>query len=251
MGKYKKLSEVLIVLVVAILVVMGLFLFIKNLVTSGKDTSDSVESSPVTKTVTSMPKESPTTDQFQSPPAMNLVQEADYWATLKTSKGDILIDLFESKTPVTVNNFNFLAEVGFYNGTRSHRIIKDFMVQWGDPLTKDINAKSAWGTGGPGYRFNDEAFEGEYKRGVVAMANSGPNTNGSQFFIMHQDRPLPQNYVIFGEVTDAESLKVLDEIANTPVVLSRSGEKSSPAEDVVLKSVEITLKNTGAVEGAN
>lgn len=186
---------------------------------------------------------SPTSKEFKqyaNPPAQELVPNIDYKATLETNKGNIVIDLFENKTPATVNNFVFLARDGFYNETKSHRIINGFMVQFGDPLTKDTSKKAQWGTGGPGYRFRDESFEGEYSRGIVAMANSGPNTNGSQFFIMHQTTALPKNYVIFGEVTEASSLSVLDAIANTPVTASRSGERSSPTQDITLLGVDIT-----------
>lgn len=178
--------------------------------------------------------------QYAKPPLNVLKEGATYQATLKTSQGDIKIDLNAEQTPNTVNNFVFLANDGFYDGTRSHRIIKGFMVQFGDPLTKDTSYKNMWGTGNPGYKFADEDFEGSYERGTVAMANSGPNTNGSQFFIMHQTTPLPPSYVIFGKVNEEASLEVLDAIANTPVVRSPSGEQSLPSQDVIINSVEIS-----------
>ena len=127
-------------------------------------------------------------------------------ATIKTSLGEIKVELAGDKVPQTAGNFAKLAESGFYNGTKFHRVIKGFMVQGGDPLTKDDSMKARWGTGGPGYQFADEPFTGKYTRGTLAMANSGPNTNGSQFFIMHQDYPLPPSYVIFGKVTDRKSV---------------------------------------------
>jgi cyclophilin family peptidyl-prolyl cis-trans isomerase len=176
---------------------------------------------------------------YREAPEMALKEGVDYKAEIKTNKGTITIDLYEEKTPVTVNNFVFLANEGFYNGTRSHRIIKDFMIQFGDPFTKDRDFKEYWGTGDPGYKFNDEPFEGEYSRGTVAMANSGPNTNGSQFFIMHNDNPLPPNYVIFGMISDEESLLVVDAIADTPVSTSKSGEESDPLEDIIIESITI------------
>ena len=178
--------------------------------------------------------------KFNTPPKMSIDSELGYQADIRTSKGDLKVRLFADKTPITVNNFVFLANQGFYNSTRSHRILKGFMVQFGDPLTKDLSQKSYWGTGGPGYKFDDESFSGSYKRGTVAMANSGPDTNGSQFFIMHNDSSLPPNYVIFGELADSESLSVLDAIANTPVTKSRSGEPSLPTQDVFINSVEIS-----------
>ncbi|MFZ3074427.1 MAG: peptidylprolyl isomerase, partial [Minisyncoccales bacterium] len=94
-------------------------------------------------------------------------------ATMKTSLGEIKIELYGDKTPITAGNFAKLAEAGFYNGIKFHRVIKGFMIQGGDPLTKDDSMKARWGTGGPGYQFADEAFTGEYKRGTLAMANSG------------------------------------------------------------------------------
>jgi len=102
-------------------------------------------------------------------------------ATIKTSLGDIKVQLFGDKVPAAAGNFAKLAETGFYNGVKFHRVIKDFMIQGGDPLSKDDTKKSLWGTGGPGYQFADEKFDGDYTRGTLAMANSGPNTNGSQF----------------------------------------------------------------------
>ena len=128
-----------------------------------------------------------------------------------------------------MNNFVFLACQGFYNGTPFHRVIKGFMLQGGDP--------TGTGTGGPGYRFNDEPVTRSYVRGTLAMANAGPNTNGSQFFIMHQNYALQPNYVIFGQVT--EGLDVVDAIANTPVRQSATGEPSVPTEPLTIESVEI------------
>jgi cyclophilin family peptidyl-prolyl cis-trans isomerase len=152
-----------------------------------------------------------------------------YLATLKTSEGDIVIKLNDNQTPKTVKNFVKLARQGFYNGTIFHRVMENFMIQGGDPKGD--------GTGGPGYKFDDETFTGEYTRGTVAMANSGPNTNGSQFFIIHKDYPLPKSYVIFGKVT--QGLEVLDKIATAPVERSSSGEISKPVNPVTVKSVEI------------
>ena len=129
---------------------------------------------------------------YSQPPAMAIDVSKTYTATLVTNKGTMKIALFVKETPVTVNNFVFLARDGFYNNTVFHRIIKGFMVQGGDPLGN--------GTGGPGYKFNDEKITRNYTRGTLAMANSGPNTNGSQFFIMHADNDLPKNYVIFGSI---------------------------------------------------
>ena len=164
------------------------------------------------------------------PPEMTIDINQTYTATLKTDVGEIKIQFFADKTPITVNNFVTLARNGFYDGTVFHRVMAGFMIQGGDP--------DGDGSGGPGYTFNDEIFEGEYKRGVVAMANRGPNTNGSQFFIMHQDYDLPKSYVIFGEVI--EGIEVVDKIATAPTQPNASGENSVPATPVIVQAVEIT-----------
>lgn len=177
-------------------------------------------------------KEANAKKQWSSAPVMALNADKNYSAVLETSKGNITIGFFPKETPVTVNNFIFLARQGFYNDTKFHRIIKGFMIQGGDPLGN--------GTGGPGYKFSDEPVTRDYERGVVAMANSGPNTNGSQFFIMHQNYDLPKNYVIFGKVTDG--FDVLDEIASVAVKANNSGELSVPEEDIIVKAVNITEK---------
>ena len=162
-------------------------------------------------------------------PEMQIDTSKTYQAILSTSEGEITINLYADKTPMTVNNFVYLAQQGFYDKTVFHRVIKGFMIQGGDPKGN--------GTGGPGYKFNDESFEGEYNRGVVAMANSGPNTNGSQFFIMHQDYALPPNYVIFGEVS--EGLEVVDKIAEAPTAAGSMGEDSKPINPVTIESLKI------------
>lgn len=165
-------------------------------------------------------------------PAMQIDSKKVYSAVLSTSEGDIAIALHADKTPVTVNNFVYLANKGFYDSTIFHRVINGFMIQGGDP--------EGTGRGGPGYRFDDEPFEGEYKAGVLAMANAGPNTNGSQFFIMHKDYPLPKNYVIFANVT--KGMEVVDKIATAPTSVGAGGEKSTPISPVTVKSVKVTEK---------
>ncbi|MBI3379484.1 peptidylprolyl isomerase [Candidatus Gottesmanbacteria bacterium] len=161
---------------------------------------------------------------------MTLDQSKKYFALIDTNKGQMKINLFSKETPVTVNNFVFLSKEGFYNGTNFHRIVSGFMIQGGDPKGD--------GTGGPGYNFPDEKITRDYKRGIVAMANSGPNTNGSQFFIMHQDYNLPKQYVIFGQITDG--LNTLDKIAGTPTVDNGQGEKSKPTEKVTIDKLTIS-----------
>ena len=159
-------------------------------------------------------------------------------AIIETTKGNITVEFFDKDAPNTVANFIKLASAGFYDGIKFHRVIKGFMVQAGDPLTKDDSKMSMWGTGGPGYQFadeinpNSELYKTGYKRGIVAMANSGPNTNGSQFFIMHQDYPLPPSYTIFGRVTSG--LDVVDAIATTP-----TGANDRPVAAVIIKNVSV------------
>lgn len=165
-----------------------------------------------------------------APTGITINVSKKYTATLKTSVGDMVVELSAQKTPVTVNNFVYLSQNNFYNNTIFHRVINGFMIQGGDPKGD--------GTGGPGYRFNDEPIDGEYKRGTVAMANAGPNTNGSQFFIIHNDTPLPKNYVIFGQLVSGE--EVLDKIATAPVATSSSGENSKPVSPVVVSEVLIS-----------
>lgn len=153
-------------------------------------------------------------------------------AVLHTEKGDMTVSLNTNETPKTVNNFVTLAKKGFYNGTIFHRVIKGFMIQGGDPKGD--------GTGGPGYKFDDEPFTGEYTRGTIAMANAGPDTNGSQFFIMHADNPLPKNYIIFGKVI--KGIEIVDAIAESEVRPSFSGENSTPVSPTKILSVVIQEK---------
>jgi cyclophilin family peptidyl-prolyl cis-trans isomerase len=133
--------------------------------------------------------------QWTKPPEMKIDAKKKYNATMKTDKGDIVFELFADKTPVTVNNFVFLAREGFYEGIIFHRVIADFMVQGGDPTGK--------GSGGPGYRFADEFHPSlkHSKPGILSMANAGPGTNGSQFFITHIPTPwLDGKHSVFGQV---------------------------------------------------
>ncbi|MCX6783480.1 MAG: peptidylprolyl isomerase [candidate division WWE3 bacterium] len=153
-----------------------------------------------------------------------------YTATMSTAFGDMTFDLFASEDPLTVNNFVFLSSNNFYNGLKFHRIIADFMIQGGDPVGN--------GTGGPGYKFADEKVTREYVVGTLAMANSGPNTNGSQFFIMTKDVPLPKNYTIFGVLSTGQD--VLSKIAATPTTMGADGAQSKPLTDVIINTVTIS-----------
>ncbi|MDO8575378.1 MAG: peptidylprolyl isomerase [bacterium] len=157
-------------------------------------------------------------------------KDKKYMVKIETSKGIIKIEMFGNDAPKTVENFVTLANKGYYNGVIFHRVIKGFMIQGGDP--------TGTGSGGPGYQFadelnpNTESYKNGYKRGVVAMANAGPNTNGSQFFIIHADYPLPNAYTIFGKVV--EGIEVVDAIANT-----QTGPGDRPIDDIQMKVVTV------------
>ncbi|MCK5081107.1 MAG: peptidylprolyl isomerase [Candidatus Moranbacteria bacterium] len=152
---------------------------------------------------------------------------------METSLGDIKIKLFTLDAPKTVNNFLKLAESNFYDGTKFHRVIKGFMIQAGDPLSKEDDW-SKHGTGGPGYTFEDEFNDHKLIRGSLAMANSGPNTNGSQFFIVTVEETtwLDGKHTNFGEVL--EGMEVVDKIENM-----EADERDHPLEDIVIKSIKI------------
>lgn len=187
---------------------------------------------PTDTTPTPVPNNVTTKKMYTQPPQMTIDTDKQYVATMKTSAGDIVISLNAKEVPAIVNSFVFLSREKFYDQTIFHRAIKGFMIQGGDPKGD--------GTGGPGYQLPDEKFTGAYSRGTVAMANSGKNTNGSQFFIMHQDYPLPPNYVIFGKVVSG--LEVVDKIAEAPVQPNAFGENSSPVSPVVVQTVTMEEK---------
>jgi len=155
-------------------------------------------------------------------------------AIISTDLGDIEADLFTDGAPKAAQNFIDLANKGFYDDVIFHRVIPGFMIQGGDGQfgKKATLNTGRVGTGGPGYKFDDEPFTGSYVRGTLAMANAGPNTNGSQFFIMHADYALPKNYTIFGQVT--KGLEVVDQIAGAP-----RNSRDLPDSPVAMTSVSI------------
>lgn len=162
--------------------------------------------------------------QYDSPPDLTIDLDTTYVGTLQTNLGDITIEFDAAHAPLTVNNFVHLARDGYYDGVIFHRVVPGFVIQGGDP--------TGTGRGGPGYKFRDELEgAGDYSRGTVAMANAGPNTNGSQFFICLEDVGLPHAYTIFGKVTDG--MDTVDAIAALP----RSGER--PTQDAIIQSVTI------------
>ena len=145
--------------------------------------------------------------QYDAAPEMIIDPQKSYGATIETNKGDIELDLFAADAPKTVNNFVYLARDGFYDGVVFHRVISNFMVQGGDP--------TGTGRGGPGYRFEDEVNNNpnKHETGTLSMANAGPNTNGSQFFVTHAPQPhIDGRHTVFGQVTGEESMNVVNAI---------------------------------------
>ncbi len=213
----KSSQEKIIWIVIGIAVIVALALVI------GMSTPTAATTSSVATTTPSVASSSASTIN------QNIINN-EHMVTIQTNKGTIVFDTYDADAPNTVQNFITLANKGFYNGTIFHRVIDGFMIQGGDP--------TGTGRGGPGYAFADElnpstpSYQTGYTRGTVAMANSGPNTNGSQFFIMQSDYPLPHNYTIFGHVISG--LDVVDAIAKTP----RDGN-DKPLSPVTMEKVTV------------
>ena len=155
--------------------------------------------------------------------------------TLKTNKGDVVLEMMEKDAPKTVANFTKLAKEGFYNGTKFHRVIAGFMIQGGDPLTKDDSQMARWGTGGPGYKFEDEIRPNNKNDvGTISMANAGPNTNGSQFFInVKANNFLDGKHTVFGKVTSGmDVVQAIEGVA--------TNEMDRPLEPVTIETIIVT-----------
>ena len=214
------MSKIYILIGVVVLVIGGYYLFVQNRdgveevieINEAKESVDENDNTIVTQTDT-----------------INMI------VTMQTNHGEIILELFLSDAPLTVNNFTKLAKDGFYDGTKFHRVIKGFMIQGGDPLTKDNALKDQWGTGGPGYQFADEIHaNNQNNTGTISMANAGPNTNGSQFFINVADNnSLDTKHTVFGKVTSG--MDVVQAIEN---VATEGPDR--PVEDVVIESITIT-----------
>lgn len=159
-------------------------------------------------------------------------------AVIETNSGPIQIEFFEQDAPKAVENFRLLAEHGYYDGLTFHRVVRGFMIQGGDPEGTGMGGQSAWGP-----PFEDEInpaspiYRDGYRRGIVAMANAGPNTNGSQFFILHETYPLPPSYVIFARVT--AGMDIVDAIASTPTAMGGDGNMSRPLTPQVIKTMTV------------
>lgn len=201
--------------------------------TEPADPTDAPETGAETAAETSAETDAPVEPFASEPPPMVIEEGAEYAATIETDEGTIVVDLAAAEAPVTVNNFVALASAGYYDGVVFHRIQEGFVIQGGDP--------EGTGRGGPGYEFEDELTyaeevveenDGQYPRGTLAMANAGPNTNGSQFFVVDAEPgyPFPPNYTIFGMVT--EGLDTVDAIA--------AGEVTGPNQDEAVDPVAMT-----------
>jgi cyclophilin family peptidyl-prolyl cis-trans isomerase len=223
-------------IVIAILIVAlgGLAYFLQGSVEAPNGSTNNYSTSTNT-TGTNKPISNGTTTNATTTNSTSTSQTKKFMqATITTNKGVIEI-AFGTTTPNTVANFGKLASSKFYDGVRFHRVIKGFMIQAGDPLSKDPLQKNVWGTGGPGYKFNDELTGKEtYPQGTLAMANAGPNTNGSQFFIVTASpgAPLPPSYTVFGRVT--KGLDVALKIENV-----QTDSSDRPVEDVIIQTIEV------------
>ncbi len=204
---------------------ISLFIFLVFIYCGTNETDLEINSTPMEEEIMAYDK------TYKNPPEFSIDVNKTYTAEINTTSGLMIIELFTDIAPNTVNNFVVLSEDGYYNNIIFHRVIKDFMIQGGDPSGTGHGEMGKY----PGYEFGDELNNPmPYEKGILAMANRGPNTNGSQFFIMHTDYPLPYQYTIFGKVT--EGLDVIDQIA---MVETDSSDK--PLNDVIINS--ITIKN--------
>jgi cyclophilin family peptidyl-prolyl cis-trans isomerase len=223
----------MIIIVMAVLMALSLFAIPLTQWLAGR--GDAAVPTPEDVDPVEEPELAETADRsgsYEEPFEMMIDPDATYTATFATEAGDIVIELDPDGAPVATNNLVSLARDGYYDGVIFHRVIEDFMIQGGDP--------TGLGTGGPGYRFEDELdvaeqlveAEGGYPRGTLAMANAGPDTNGSQFFIVHQDFPLPPQFTVFGEVVDG--MDVVDAIATAP-----TGAQDRPVDPVAIRTITI------------
>jgi peptidyl-prolyl cis-trans isomerase B (cyclophilin B) len=178
------------------------------------------------------------TKKDAAPAATNQVAVIEV-AVIQTSAGDMVIEFWPDAAPKTVENFKTLAKKGFYDGTAFHRIVKGFMIQGGDPYTKDPAQEALWGQGDPGYKIKAEFNDHSHQRGVISMARSqDPDSAGSQFFICHGDAPaLDHKYTAFGKLIKGDD--VLERIANTPVAMSGTGERSKPTTRIEVQTIKI------------
>ena len=203
---------------------ISLFIFLVFIYCGTNETDLEIDNTPLEEEIMAYDK------TYKNPPEFSIDVNKTYTAEINTTSGLMTVELFTDIAPNTVNNFVALSEDGYYNNIIFHRVIKDFMIQGGDPSGTGHGEMGKY----PGYEFEDELNNPmPYEKGILAMANRGPNTNGSQFFIMHTDYPLPYQYTIFGKVT--EGLDVIDQIA-----MVETDASDKPLNDVIINSVTIT-----------
>ena len=202
---------------------ISLFIFLVFIYCGTNETDLEIDNTPMEEEIMAYDK------TYKNPPEFSIDVNKSYSAEINTTSGLMTVELFTDIAPNTVNNFVALSEDGYYNNIIFHRVIKDFMIQGGDPSGTGHGEMGKY----PGYEFGDELNNPmPYERGILAMANRGPNTNGSQFFIMHSDYPLPYQYTIFGKVT--QGLDVIDQIA-----MVETDASDKPLSDVIINSITI------------
>ena len=202
---------------------ISLFIFLVFIFCGTNETDLEIDNIPMEEEIMAYDK------TYKNPPEFSIDVNKTYTAEINTTSGLMTVELFTDIAPNTVNNFVALSEDGYYNNIIFHRVIKDFMIQGGDPSGTGHGEMGKY----PGYDFEDELNNPmPYEKGILAMANRGPNTNGSQFFIMHSDYPLPYQYTIFGKVT--QGLDVIDQIA-----MVETDASDKPLSDVIINSITI------------
>ncbi len=202
---------------------ISLFIFLVFIYCGTNETDLEIDNTPMKEEIMAYDK------TYKNPPEFSIDVDKTYTAEINTTSGLMTVELFTDIAPNTVNNFVSLSEDGYYNNIIFHRVIKDFMIQGGDPSGTGHGEMGKY----PGYEFEDELNNPiPYEKGILAMANRGPNTNGSQFFIMHTDYPLPYQYTIFGKVT--QGLDVIDQIA-----MVETDASDKPLNDVIINSITI------------
>lgn len=235
-----QLYKIGILVAILLLVLLGLSKFTtqEEPPAPNNDLSDVADIQEASSTVTEEPEDEL---QTQDTTMDNNTAQGNTMVTMNTNKGDITIELFTTDMPVTAGNFLKLAQEDFYDGIKFHRVINGFMIQGGDPNSKDDTKQAMWGTGGPGYAIEDE-FNEKYSnvRGTLSMANSGPNTGGSQFFINLADNvnldfnkpPEMSKHPVFGRVVDG--MDVVDAIATV-----ETGPRDIPEEPIIIEDIEV------------
>ena len=202
---------------------ISLFIFLVFIYCGTNESDLEIDNTPMEEEIMAYDK------TYKNPPEFSIDVNKSYSAEINTTSGLMTVELFTDFAPNTVNNFVALSEDGYYNNIIFHRVIKDFMIQGGDPSGTGHGEMGKY----PGYEFGDELNNPmPYEKGILAMANRGPNTNGSQFFIMHSDYPLPYQYTIFGKVT--QGLDVIDQIA-----MVETDASDKPLSDVIINSITI------------